>query len=236
MHIKVYLYTHTHIHTYTYKNTYIHIYIYIYIYIHRHIHVHTYIHTVCYLEETKLLTYELPKYFNERIIVCVSNPAKVIIRLDKLRQFLKECKYPEYVISKSIFNAKLQGSAPNPERSKNVISFVLTYYPNIDIKPLMQTVKNKFKNIWNEHLRSIYQDTNFALSLKQPKNLHRELTSSRFILSSSKNIRKQGTYNARDAKYVKIISIKPINSQFQMVKFGKFAEKLTATQTMSSNF
>ena len=100
----------------------------------------------------------------------------------------------------------------------------------------MQTVNNKFKNIWNEHLRSIYQDANFALSLKQPKNLHRELTSSRFILSSSKNIRKQGTYNAKDAKYVKIISIKPINSQFQMVKFGKFAEKLTATQTMSSNF
>ena len=36
----------------------------------------------------------------------------------------------------------------------------------------------------------------------------------------------------KDAKYVKIIQMKPINSQYQMVNFGKFAEKLTATQSM----
>ena len=101
----------------------------------------------------------------------MSNPEKVIIRLDELRQFLKECKYPEHVISKSIFNAELQGPAPNSERSKNVILFVTTYYPNIDNKSLMQEVKNKFKNIRNEHLRSIYKDTNFILPLKQPKSL-----------------------------------------------------------------
>ena len=95
-------------------------------------------------------SYDLGK----RIIVFVSNPEKVIIRLDELRQFLKECKYPEHVISKSIFNAELQGSAPNSERSKNVVLFVITYYPNIDNKSLMQEVKNKFKNIRNEHLRS----------------------------------------------------------------------------------
>ena len=58
-------------------------------------------------------SYDLAK----RIIVFVFNPEKVIIRLDELRQFLKECKYPEHVISKSIFNAKLQGPALNPERS-----------------------------------------------------------------------------------------------------------------------
>ena len=85
----------------------------------------------------------------------MSNPEKVIIRLDELRQFLKECKYPEHVISKSIFNAKLQGPAPNPERSKKAVAFVTTYYPNIDKKSLMRTVKNKFKNVRNEHLRSI---------------------------------------------------------------------------------
>ena len=89
----------------------------------------------------------------------------MIIHLDELRQFVKECKYPEHVISKSIFNAKLQGPALNPERSKNVVPFVATYYPNIDNKSLMKTVKNKFKNIRNEHLRSKYKDTNFILSL-----------------------------------------------------------------------
>ena len=135
----------------------------------------------------------------KRIIVFVSNPEKVVIRLDELRQFLKGCKYPEHVISKTIFNAKLQGPAPNPERSKNVIPFVTTYYPNIDNKFLIKTVKNKFKNIRKEHIRSIYRDTNFKLPLKQPKNLYRELTSSRFI-SSFKNIRKLGTYKCSDKR------------------------------------
>ena len=98
----------------------------------------------------------------------MSNPEKVIIRLDELRQFLKQCKYPKHVISKSIFNAKLQGPAVNPKRSKNFIPFVTTYYPDIDNKSLMQTAKNKFKNIRNDHRKSIYKDTNFIQSLKQP--------------------------------------------------------------------
>ena len=99
----------------------------------------------------------------------------------------------------------------------------------------MQTVKKKFNNIWNEHLRSIYKDTNFILSLKQPKNLYRELTSPRFI-SSFKNIRKPGTYKCsdKDAKFINIFPMKSVNSQYQMVKFGRFAEKLTATQSMPS--
>ena len=95
----------------------------------------------------------IPYNLAKRIVVFVSKLEKVIIRLDELRQFLKECRYPEYVISKSIFNAKLQGPAANSERSRNVIPFVTTCYPNIDNKSLMQTVKNKFKNIRNEHLK-----------------------------------------------------------------------------------
>ena len=63
----------------------------------------------------------------------------------------------------------------------------------------MQTVKNKFKNIRNGHLKSIYKDTNFMLSLKQPKNLYRELAYSRFI-SNFKNIRKPGTYKCNDKR------------------------------------
>ena len=63
----------------------------------------------------------IPYNLAKRIIVFVSNPEKVIICLEELRQFLKECKHPEHAISKIIFNAKLQGPAPNPERSKNVI-------------------------------------------------------------------------------------------------------------------
>ena len=93
------------------------------------------------------------------------------MHLDEV-SILKDCKYPEHVISKSIFNAKLQGPVPNSERSKNVIPFIATYYPNIDNKPLMQTVKNKFKNIRNKQLKSIYKNWNFILSLKKTKNLY----------------------------------------------------------------
>ena len=56
----------------------------------------------------------------------------------------------------------------------------------------MQTVKSKFKNIRNEHLKSIYKDMNFILLLRQQQNLYRKLASSRFM-SDFKNIRKPGT-------------------------------------------
>ena len=60
-------------------------------------------------------------------------------------------------------------------------------------------MKNKFKNIRNKHLKSIYKDANFILSLKQPKHLCEELTSFRFI-SNFKKIRKPGTYKRRDKR------------------------------------
>ena len=60
----------------------------------------------------------------------------------------------------------------------------------------MQTVKNKFKNIRNEHLKSIYKDGNFILSLKQPENLYR-------FIPNFKNIRKAATYK-RSYKRCKI--------------------------------
>ena len=91
-----------------------------------------------YLDFLLKTAMQISYHLTKRIIVFVSNSEKVIIRLEELRQFLKECKYPEHVISKSIFNAKLQHPAPNPERIKNGILFVTSYYPNIDNKSLME--------------------------------------------------------------------------------------------------
>ena len=59
---------------------------------------------------------------------------------------------------------------------------------------------NKLKNIRNEHRKSIYKDMIFILSLKEPKNLNRELTSSRFI-SNFKSIWKPGTYKCIDKRW-----------------------------------
>ena len=86
----------------------------------------------------------IPYNLVERIIVFIYNSEKVIIHLDQLK-FLKVCKYLEHVISKSIFNAKHQIPLPNPKRNKNAITFVTTYYPNIDNKSLMQNVKKSLK-------------------------------------------------------------------------------------------
>ena len=41
-----------------------------------------------------------------KILVFVSNPEKAIICLDVSKQCLIDCKYPEHIISKCIFNAK----------------------------------------------------------------------------------------------------------------------------------
>ena len=60
-------------------------------------------------------------------------------------------------------------------------------------------MKNKFKSIRNEHLQSMYKDTNFMLFLKKTNNFYRELVSSRFI-SNLKNIRKPGTYICSDKR------------------------------------
>ena len=127
------------------------------------------------------------------------------------------------------------GTKCDPERSQNVTLFVTTYYPNINNKSLMQTVKNKFKNIKNEHLKSIYKDTNLVLSLKQPKKLYRKLTSSRFI-SSFGNIRKPGSYKSSDKKCKICQNYLNENNKLtcQMVNFGKLTETLTATQSMLS--
>ena len=141
----------------------------------------------------------IPYNLAKRIIVFVSNPDNMITRLEELREFLKDCKYPEHVISQSFFNAKLQGPAPNPEKNKDIIPFVTTYYPNIRNRSLMKTVQSKFQNIRNEQLKNIYKDTSFILSQKQPKNLYRELASPTFISSSTK-IRKPGTYKCNDKR------------------------------------
>ena len=55
------------------------------------------------------------------------------------------------------------------------------------------------QNFTAQHSRSIYKDTNFILSLRQPKYLFRELTSSRSI-SNFKNIRKPRTYKCSNKR------------------------------------
>ena len=64
----------------------------------------------------------------------------------------------------------------------------------------MQTVKNKFENIRNEHLQSIYKATNFILSLKQRKEIVQRTGAFYRFTSSFKNIREPATYKCSDKR------------------------------------
>ena len=67
----------------------------------------------------------IPYNLAKRVIVFVFNPDKIIIGLDEVTQFLKECQNPEYVITKGFFNAKPKDPASKSEIIKNVILFIL---------------------------------------------------------------------------------------------------------------
>ena len=74
-------------------------------------------------------------FFNlgKRILIFVLDEQKVALRLKELRKWLLNCGYPEPVIDKSFFNAKLQDLANKPANSKNILPLVSTYYSNFDM-------------------------------------------------------------------------------------------------------
>ena len=57
----------------------------------------------------KHCTDSLPYNLAKRIIVFVSNDTKFEMRIKELKNWLKDCNYPDSVINQSFYNAKLQG-------------------------------------------------------------------------------------------------------------------------------
>ena len=97
----------------------------------------------------------------------------------------------------------------------------------------MQTVKNKPKNIRNKYLKFICKDKNFILSLKQPKNVHKELAPSSFI-SILKTLENQELiYKMQRIEKMQNIYQIYLNEINKVIEFGDFAKKLTATRPMS---
>ena len=134
----------------------------------------------------------VPYNLAKRIIVFVSDPIKMENRLEELRKFLLNCEYPDEVIDKCFFNAKLQGPAPEPTKKDNIIPFVTTHYANIDFKPTMKKVKQYMKQLTiDNELKPIFENCEIVLSKRQPKNLLRHLTKAEF---SSEKTNKNETY------------------------------------------
>ena len=90
----------------------------------------------------KNLPYNLPK----RIIVVVTDPEKVELRLNELRSWLKNNKYPDHIISNAFYNAKLQGPALKPKNNFNNIPFVTSFHEDTDNKIIMKNITRKIEN------------------------------------------------------------------------------------------
>ena len=119
------------------------------------------------------IKYNTPFNLARYILVFVSGEQWVALQLKVLRKWLLNCGYPESVIEKSFFNAKLQGPANKPANSKNILSLVPTYYSNFDMWNIIRSINQKLKQSPNESIKESFGETQIVLSLRQPLNLLR---------------------------------------------------------------
>lgn len=141
----------------------------------------------------------VPFNLAKRIIVFVSNPEKVTIRLEELRKWLKNCKYPDSIIDSSFHKAKLQGPAPFSNKSNN-IPFVTTFHSNINNQNIVKEINQKIDNIQSNHLKTVFHNNKVILSQRQPKNLLRHLTKSKFTSSNLPDNLPNGLFKCKDIR------------------------------------
>ena len=108
----------------------------------------------------------LPYNLAKRIIDFVSNDEKGEMRLKELKNWLKNCHYPDSVINQSFYNAKLQGPALVADNSEN-IPFVTAYYENID--NVVGKIRFKLSNIESKHLSEVFKNKMLFFPKSNPK-------------------------------------------------------------------
>ena len=122
----------------------------------------------------------IPYNLAKRILCFVSDPVQENYRLQQLRSFLQNREYPETVINRSFFNAKLQGPAHKPTNNKNVLPFVTTNYSNYNFHNIIREAKNMINNINQDNIKNAFENTEIILSQRQPNNLLSILTKAKF--------------------------------------------------------
>ena len=114
------------------------------------LHENKYITTDIYYKETnphRYLDYHsahpshikqtIPFNLAKRIIVFVSDPDLIEIRLKELEKWLIDCNYPKSVIKQAFHRAKLQGPAPD-KSDKHKLPLVTTHYPDLQFSHMMK--------------------------------------------------------------------------------------------------
>ena len=129
------------------------------------------------------------------------------------------CGYPQSVIYKSFFNAKLQGLANKLADSRNFLPSVSTYYSNFDMRNIVKSINQKLKQSLNESINDIFREPQTVSSLKQPFNLLRLLSINR------RNPRLPEDcliVNKKTVSYVHYISNNTLVSKHQITLFCTF--------------
>ena len=123
----------------------------------------------------------IPHVLAKRIIVLTSKDATMKKNLADLRVWLRECGYPDKVIDRGIYTASLQG--PAPKKEEKVIPLINTYYSNYTNEHLCTVAKQMIATSTNERVAKAFENVQFVQAFKQPPNLLRTLSNSKFIKS-----------------------------------------------------
>ena len=81
----------------------------------------------------------IPFNLAKRIIVFVSDPDLIEMRLKELEKWLIDCNYPKSVIKQAFHRAKLQGPAPD-KSDKHKLPLVTTHYPDLQFSQFSERV------------------------------------------------------------------------------------------------
>ena len=119
----------------------------------------------------------------KRIVVFVTDEDRIKFRLQELKSWLLNCNYPNFLIEQAFHKAKLRGPAPNKKR--DIIPLLTTFYPSLNYSHVIKTISNFFKGIQDPETKRKFNDTKPILALKQPPNLTSILTNAKFTSISS---------------------------------------------------
>ena len=127
----------------------------------------------------------LPYTLAKKIIVFVSDVDQMNFRLQQMKQWLLKCHYPPKLVKKGIRNAMLQGPAPPPKNTKDLLIFTSKYINNYSHENTVYQINNLLKNTKSERLNEIFADCSTMLAHKQPHNLLRLVTKAAFNTSET---------------------------------------------------
>ena len=150
-----------------------------------------------------------------KIIVFITDPEKVKLRLNGLKTWLKNNKYPDHIISNAFYNAKLP--------------FVTSFHEDTDNKIIMKTNKRIIENTPSDYIKRNFWKINIFLSQIQPKNLLRLLSNS--SISRNPSLPK-GVLKPNDKRW-KIYRLYIIEcSEFELSSINRNILSLIAAETL----